>query len=129
MQSVAEDVHMFVKTLNRIKGVDNTLPCPKSWDTEVEGIANSSELWFGVKVGGFDVMDINVMEKKDLTLYSPDPILALLYRLTCLSLAEQFPYVKFSTTEDFSEAVNIYEDLLGSISKNACESLYLKERR
>ncbi len=129
MQSVAEDVQLFNKITNAKFGLDLPLPCPVGVTDDPVGIANSSELWFGEKRKGFDFVNINVMKDTNLTLYSNVPKTKLLYQLTTLSLCEQFIYTKFSTTEDFSEAIKIYEDNLGSISKNACESLDLSVRK
>lgn len=127
-QLVAEDVTMFNRMLNQKSGKDDLLPCPSSDVEGACGIANSSELWFGKDING-SVMDINVRQKKTLKLYAQDTKLRLLFQLTCLALCEQFVYTKFETDENFNAAVHLYEDTVGSISKNACISLGLKERK
>ena len=127
-QFVAEDVLMFHRMLNQKNGKDENLPCPSSEVDEASGIANSSELWFGKDING-SVFDLNVRDKKTLELYAHDTRLRMLFQLTCLSLCEQFVYTKFETDENFNAAVHLYEESVGSISKNACMSLGLKERK
>lgn len=125
--TVAEDVHMFNKILNQKRGVDLPLPCPEKTKEQLEGIANSSELWFGEqhKLGS---VNVNVMKKSSQKFFAKDEHLRLLFQLTVLSLCEQFVYCKFATNEDFSKAVYFYEECLGSISDNSCRALGLKER-
>ena len=121
-QTVAEDVVTFNKVINQKMGVDFPLPCPNPRFPEDVGLANSSELWFGEN-DEMGKIDINVMRNADVTIIVKNERLRLLMQLTVLSLCEGFSRTNFSTNEDFSEAVEMYESILGSLSDNACKSL------
>lgn len=128
MQTVADDVEFFNRHLNSIYGADEGLPCPTSTETDYWGFANCSEIWFGEnnKIGLFHV---EVMTNNESRVFFANDRLKMLAQLVILSLSEQFIYVKFTTDEDFSAAVEMYEEHLGSISANACNSLGLNPRK
>lgn len=126
---VAQDVHLWMKTINKIYKLDAELPCPEAIDDDTPGVANESELWFGRNYrGGY--IDLRWDRKEDIYLDAPDdPALKLLFQLTVLSLCEQFIYCKIlETDEDFSRAIKIYENSVGSISDNAARDLGVGKR-
>lgn len=130
MQHVADDIHMLNKVLNQMFDTDLELPCP-SGGKEFTGIANASEIWFGT-TKPFGVIDLHVKQKKSIKikLDGLDEHLTLLIQMAILSLCEQFIYTTFvfDQYDSWTRAINIYEDQLGPISKNAAKALGLKER-
>jgi len=127
-QLVADDVMMFNRYLNGLHGIDEPLPCPIPLNKESEGVANASELWFGEKSSPFHLFPFSLDKKKTLVLISSDKKIKMLYKLAVISVCEQFPFSKIETKEDMSEAITIYEELLGSIPDNVARSLNLKPK-
>lgn len=129
MQTVADDVALFNKEVNRLLKLDLALPCPTG-GKDFDGIANSSEIWFGDDSKPFNTIDINCKVKRVITFAPCSKRLDLLFKLTSLSLCEQFVYSSVITEDkdDWNEAVAMYETLVGSISDNAAKSLGLKKR-
>lgn len=124
MQLVADDVMHFNRKINRITDSDNNLPCPSPLqdDTSPSGIANCSELWFGTGKQN-QTLDLQVNQNKDVLLVTDDKNLNLLFKVTCLSLCEQFIYTKIESDENWDEAIALYEDSVGAIPANAAKCL------
>ena len=123
LQTVSQDMQTLNVFLNKKDGTDIEFVCPEVHDKELNAVLNESEIWFGRGEHKYNTCDLNWGKKQEIHLKGCDERTDLLFKLLSLAICEQFPKSKFTTREDFKEAIEIYEYNFGSISNNACKSL------